>query len=118
VLCRASSLLCRIATQAYQRPSSARFLVDILPDGSAVVFDTTTETVHSLNDTARRVWEACDVPATVAEIAAVLRDATGIDADASTIDDAVRQLVRQGLLVETVPVVSETSREASRSPRW
>jgi hypothetical protein len=86
----------------YSRPSSDRFLVERLPDGSAAIFDTASEAVHSLNQTAALVWDCCASPVSLDEIAEAVQRVTGI-ADARTAaQDALTQLTRVGLVLSRV----------------
>lgn len=98
---------------AIQRPGLDRFLVERLPDGSAVVFDRASEAVHSLNEVAALVWECSAEPVTLTEIAAALEQA-GIPEGRKAAEDAVRQLSRCGLVesLEPAPVPDGSRRRA------
>ena len=82
----------------FVRPESDRFLVEPLPDGSAAVFDSASESVHSLNQTAALVWECCSEPAALADIADVVRRVTGLPEPRAVAEDALNQLQRSGLV--------------------
>jgi hypothetical protein len=82
----------------FRRPESDRFLVERLPDGSAAVFDTTSEAIHSLNQTAALVWECCREPVAIADIADVIQRVTGLPEPRAVAEDALRQLERGGLV--------------------
>lgn len=86
---------------AYKAVQSPRFLVERLPDGSAAVFDTETEAAHSLNAAAVAVWECCDEPTGVEEIARMLSEAGG-PVDVSTVRQTLDQLVAIGLAEQTI----------------
>ena len=82
----------------FVRPESGRFLVEPLPDGSAAVFDSASESVHSLNQTAALVWECCSEPAALADIEDVVRRVTGLPEPRAVAEDALNQLQRSGLV--------------------
>ena len=89
-----------MAHTVYCRPGSDRFLVEPLPDGSAAVFDSASESVHSLNQTAAVVWECCGEPVALTDIVEVVRRVTGLSEPRGVAEEALNQLERAGL-VET-----------------
>ena len=101
---------------AYIRTQSERFLVEHLADGSAAVFDTQTESAHSLNAVAVAVWECCETAAQPQEIARLL-SASGAAVDAATVRQALETLARLGLVERTSAVegVSVARRAALRT---
>jgi hypothetical protein len=54
------------------KASSDHLEIEKLPDGSAVIFDTLTKTVYSLNETAAAAWLACDGKPALAEVAVAM----------------------------------------------
>lgn len=102
-----------MAHTMYQRPRGSRFLVERLPDGSAVVFDRTSETVHSLNQTAVLVWECCAEPVSAAQIAEIVQRATGAADPAGAVADALGQLSRVGLVQAREGAAIDDSRRAT-----
>ena len=71
-------------------------------DSELIVYDSTADKAHCLNETAARVWRACDGNTTVAGIAAGF--GSGLDADARehTVWQALVQLEKADLLEEPV----------------
>jgi hypothetical protein len=61
----------------FRRCIDDRFVAEKLPDGSLAVFDAQTEAVHSLNESATLVLEACEETATVSDVVTLLRRFTG-----------------------------------------
>lgn len=101
-----------MAQQWYRRSGGSPSILESMPDGSAIVFGTSSEVMHSLNQTARLVWETCEEPVTVADVAHVLERRTrGIEDATSAAQHALDQLVALGLLE-----VGTTAPEAPASP--
>src|SRR5690349_19648824 len=103
-----------MAQPLYRRPSSGRFLVERMPDGSAAVFDTASEAVHSLNQTALVVWDACAEPASIDDLAEALQRATGVADGHTAAEHALTQLQAAGL-VELVPDAAGISASRRRA---
>lgn len=72
-----------------------------------VLYDTTTNQLHSLNPTAAFVWQRCDGRTPVADIAHQFGPAFGVEQAEDLVWSALDQLADQGLLV------GETAR-----PEW
>src|SRR3954453_19267331 len=65
-----------------------------------LVYDLARRKAHSLNRQAALLWRLCDGTRDIAELAAALAVATGLEADADVVLHGLRQLDRQGLLAE------------------
>jgi hypothetical protein len=93
--------------------SSAKLIVEKLPDGSTAIFDPASQTVYSLNATAGAAWEACHHmyhdTTTLEEVV----DAMQASFDPAVTDEialeALLQLQHRGLLR-----ISETPLQPSR----
>jgi hypothetical protein len=55
-------------------------------DGEIVILDTVSNRIHQLNATASAIWRACDPPASVGQIAAVLADLFDVGQHVATAD--------------------------------
>src|SRR5690606_27708127 len=89
-----------MSDSAYVRVPSSRFVVEHLPDGSAAVFDTSSNAAHSLNPAAVLAWESCDEPARVSDVARALRVA-GAAVDETIARDTLTRLAEIGLIART-----------------
>lgn len=90
------------------RPRADVAMVEI--DGEGVVYDRVAERVHLLNPSATLVWSLLDGVSSLAELAAALAPATGLEEDV-LLDDLVAlvaRLRREGLL-EPVPAATITA---------
>jgi hypothetical protein len=85
----------------FRRNHSDRFLAEALPDGSIAIFDSQTETVHSLNPAAALVLEACGEPATLDYVAVVLRRCTGCGDPGETALHVLQRLEAAELVMRT-----------------
>jgi hypothetical protein len=65
-----------------------------------VVFDPTTDRVHHLNATAAVLFELCATPRSVTELGALVADLYGLDdPPTAEIDEGLRQLLAEGILI-------------------
>ncbi|MDB5862836.1 MAG: hypothetical protein JWO70_642 [Betaproteobacteria bacterium] len=71
-------------------------------DGELLVYDTASNKAHCLNDTAARVWNACDGRTSVPQIAAHLSIDAAIAVDEQTVWLALAHLEKTQLLDEPV----------------
>ncbi|HEX2824945.1 MAG TPA: PqqD family protein [Burkholderiales bacterium] len=71
-------------------------------DSELIVYDSTADKAHCLNDTAARVWRVCDGRNTVTEIAAALATDLKTDVREHTVWQALMQLEKAELLEEPV----------------
>ena len=69
-------------------------------DDETVILDRDGEHIHQLNTTASFVWDRCDGSSTVAEIAAELAEAFGVDSELTSkdVEEVVLQFSQLGLL--------------------
>jgi hypothetical protein len=111
-----------MASLRYSHPVGDQFVVEHLSDGSAAVFDRSGDAVHSLNPTAAAVWACCAEPSSVHEIRAALAEGLAQPLDAGTIEDALRQLVKAGLIQQAThsvePADGPSRREALKRLAW
>lgn len=75
-LCCADTRETRMPETVFRQPSPHRFVVERLPDGSAAVFDQANGAVHSLNEVAALVWDACAEPITLDALVESVQQAT------------------------------------------
>lgn len=101
----------------FLRPDADRFLVDRLPDGSVVVFDRTSEAVHSLNEVAALAWERCGHPTSMADLAGILSEA-GVTNAENAAEDAIRQLEAAGLVAARDLEVPSHANSRRQALRW
>ncbi len=86
--------------------------VEKLPDGSTVVFDSGTQTLHSLNAPAAAAFKACGEPKTLPELAQAMAAALSSPVDEELALAAVAELEQAGLVAAEGEAVR--SRQASR----
>jgi len=98
--------------EVWQVGSETR-VVEKLPDGSTVVFDTLTKTVHSINQTAAAAFGACGDRQTVAQLATAMQEILELPVTEETALAAVYQLEGAGLVACSGSRPPER-REASR----
>jgi hypothetical protein len=82
-------------------------------DGELMVYDTASNKAHCLNDTAARVWGACDGHTSVPDIAARVAADLQIAVDEKTVWHALAHLQKTQLLEEAV-VPPELLRQLGR----
>jgi len=90
-------------------------IVEKLPDGSTVVLDTVTKTVHSINQAAAAAFEACRERQTVARLATAMQEILQSPVTEEMALEAVWELQRAGLIAcsgSRPPEVAETSRRS------
>jgi len=88
-------------------------VVEKLPDGSTVVFDSLTKTVHSINQTAAAAFGACGNRQTVAQLATAMQEILELPVTEETALAAVYELEGAGLVACSGSRPPER-REASR----
>jgi DNA-binding MarR family transcriptional regulator len=93
----------------FRRRIDDRFVAEKLPDGSLAIFDAQAEAVHSLNESATLVLEACEEPATVADVVAVLESCTGQAVSVETALDILDRLEAAELVVRERAAMSRRS---------
>ena len=92
-----------------ERTNSDALVVNQLPDGSRVIIDPTSQTVHALNATAGAAWDACSGPTTLAGVTERMQRSFGSGITSELAEEAILQL-QDKKLVNT----SGTSSQASR----
>jgi len=87
----------------FKQSELERLAVEKLPDGSTVIFDERSKSVHSLNPRATVVWRACASGATVPRIMEALADHFGGPVDVEVANHAIAQLQRVNLIESDAP---------------
>jgi hypothetical protein len=93
----------------FRRRIDDRFVSEKLPDGSLAIFDARAEAVHSLNESATLVLEACEEPATVADVVAVLQRSTGREVPVETALEFLHRLEAADLVIRERASLSRRS---------
>ena len=93
----------------FRRRMGDRFVAERLPDGSLAIFDAEVEAVHSLNESATLVLEACEGSATVRDVVAVLERCTGQAVTAQTALEILQRFEAAELVVREQATVSRRS---------
>jgi hypothetical protein len=88
-------------------------LIDHVGD-ETIVYDEERQQAHSLNRPAAIVWQASDGEHTVEQLATVVGETLGVDADNSVVEYALDELARVHLLEEGDGGPSMTRRDAVR----
>ena len=88
-------------------------LIERQVESELIVYDSNVDKAHCLNETAARVWRACDGNTTVAEIATGLPGDVDADEREDLVWAALEQLEKADLLEEPV-VPPELAQQASR----
>jgi hypothetical protein len=78
---------------ARSRPKRCSTVASVELDGETVLYDSATESIHRLNETATLVWVCLDGTGSLAEVVDALAVATG--ADSATVAEDVLILVRE-----------------------
>jgi hypothetical protein len=73
-------------------------VVEKLPDGSTAVFDTATNTIHSLNAGAAAAFDACREKTAVAQLMRSMSQALGVPVSEEIALTAIAELERAGLV--------------------
>src|SRR5687767_6467145 len=84
--------------------------------GETLVYDLRTHRAHCLNESAGRVWDACDGRTTIAALPERLAAGNALPVDSELVWLALRQLDRAGLLAEPLPRRRDAG-EAGTGPR-
>jgi hypothetical protein len=82
-------------------------------DSELIVYDSAGEKAHCLNETAARVWDACDGRTSVSDIAAGLSRELKTDVREQTVWQALAQLEKADLLQEAI-VPAELAHQLAR----
>ena len=69
-----------------------------LESGETVIYDRKRDRVHCLNRAAVLVWQHCDGTRTIADLAQIVHDETGLPQDDAIVDLALTELRRAKLL--------------------
>jgi len=84
----------------FSQPNSPSLVVEQLPDGSTVIFDERSKSVHSLDPSATVVWRACAAGATLPRIVEALAAHFGAPVNVEVASNAIAQL-QQAKLIES-----------------
>jgi hypothetical protein len=80
------------------RVSSEHLEVEKLPDGSTVIFDSSSKTVYSLNETAAAAWVACQENLSLPEIVDAMRRSLRSTVTEEIAMEGLYQLQDKGLI--------------------
>ncbi len=95
-----------------QQTSTKGCVTEKLPDGSSAIFDSVTNVVHALNETAAAAFEACREPVTLSGLSDAMRRRLGPVVTVEMALEAVAELERAGLVTS-----SGTTQELRNSSR-
>ncbi len=94
-----------------QRTSSETLVVNSLPDGSKVLFDSENERVFALNATAAAAWDACDTPTTLSNVTESMQRSFDPATSSELAEEALLRLHEQNLVKTSGPSSPGTRRE-------
>ena len=99
---------------AVEQINSATLKVENLPDGSTAVFNTATQTIHSLQPTASAAFAACLTKKSLSELVATMSERLRRDVTEAEALNAISELEAAGLVacVEPQSIQSASSRRA------
>lgn len=92
------------------RNESSKFIVQVLPDGSAAIFEVATRNVYSLNPSAAAAWEACASATTLSQLATAMSRRLEAPVTEDLAHEAVSELAAVGLVRVTPAERLGTSR--------
>jgi hypothetical protein len=81
-----------------QRTPSDALVVNSLPDGSKVIFDSENERVFALNATAAAAWDACDAPTTLSNVTESMQRSFDPATTSELAEEALLQLHEHNLV--------------------